>query len=182
MVALTRYNWWALAIRGLAAIIFGILAFVWPGVTLTVLVMLFGFYAIVDGVFAIATAIHHSRTGEQRWMLWLEGILGIVAGLLTLILPGVTALVLLFLIAFWSIVTGVLEIAAAIRLRQEIEGEWLMAVSGIASLVLGFVLLLFPRAGALALIWWIGAYALVFGVLLLALAFRLRGRGAMAVI
>ena len=178
----TRYNWWALAIRGFAAITFGILAFVWPALTLTVLVLLFGFYAIVDGVFAIAVAIHHSRVGGQWWMLWLEGILGIIAGLVTLILPGVTALVLLFVIAFWSIVTGILEIAAAIRLRQEIEGEWLMAISGVASLLLGFVLLLFPRAGALALVWWIGAYALVFGALLVTLAFRLRGRGAVAAI
>jgi uncharacterized membrane protein HdeD (DUF308 family) len=175
MVSLS-HNWWALAIRGVAAIIFGVLAFVWPGITLTALVLLFGAYAITDGIFAIIAAVNASGKARRWWLLLLEGILSIVAGVLTFILPGITALFLLYLIAFWAIVTGVFAIGTAIRLRKEITGEWLMALSGVASVLFGFLLLLFPGAGALALIWWIGAYAVVFGALLLGLAFRLRSR------
>jgi uncharacterized membrane protein HdeD (DUF308 family) len=173
---LTR-NWWALAIRGVAAVIFGILAFVGPGITLAALVLLFGAYAITDGIFAIVAALNAERSERRWWALLIEGILGIIAGVLTFIVPGITALFLLYLIAFWAMVTGVFEIATAIRLRKEITGEWLLVLSGVASVLFGFLLVLFPAAGALALIWWIGAFALVSGVLLLALAFRLRSWG-----
>jgi uncharacterized membrane protein HdeD (DUF308 family) len=176
LTVLTR-NWWALAIRGVAAIIFGILAFVWPGITLAALVLLFGAYAITDGIFAVVAALNAAGRERRWWALLIEGILSIIAGVLTFILPGITALFLLYLIAFWAIVTGVFEISTAIRLRKEITGEWLMALSGIASVLFGFLLLMFPGAGALAVIWWIGAYTLVFGVLLLSLAFRLRTWG-----
>jgi uncharacterized membrane protein HdeD (DUF308 family) len=167
-------NWWALAIRGVAGIIFGILAFVMPGITLTALVLLFGAYAITDGIFAIIAAVNAAGKAKRWWALLIEGILSIIAGILTFILPGITALFLLYLIAFWAILTGVFAIVSAIRLRKEITGEWLLILTGIASVAFGFLLLLFPGAGALAVIWWIGAYALVTGALMLGLAFRLR--------
>jgi uncharacterized membrane protein HdeD (DUF308 family) len=173
VIVLTR-NWWALAIRGLLAIVFGILAFALPSATLAALVLLFGAYAIADGVFAIIAAVKASGGARRWWWLVLEGILSIGVGVLTFVMPEITALFLLYLIAFWAILTGVFEIAIAIRLRKEITGEWLMALGGIASVLFGALLVLFPGAGALAVIWWIGAYAIVFGALLLALAFKLR--------
>ncbi len=172
---LTR-NWWVVLLRGLAGIAFGIITFMAPALSLAVLVLLWGAYAFADGVLALVSAIR--RAGEDRWwLLLIEGVFGIGAGILTLIWPGITAIVLLYLIAAWALVTGVLEIAAAIRLRKVLTNEWLLALAGIASLVFGVVLVLFPRAGALAVVLWIGAYAFVFGVLLVALAFRLRSLG-----
>jgi uncharacterized membrane protein HdeD (DUF308 family) len=156
-------------------------AFFWPGITLTALVFIFAAYAITDGIFSIAAVINATQKESKWWALLLEGILGISAGLLTILVPGITALVLLYTIAIWAILTGVLELVTAIRLRREIEGEWLMAFSGIASMVFGVILFLFPGAGALAVVWWIGAYALIFGVLLLALAIRLRSGTAIPV-
>ena len=164
-----------LAIRGVAAILFGIAAFVWPGITLAALVLLFGAYALVDGIFAVIAGVAARREQERWWMMILEGVAGIVIGVLTFLYPGITALVLLYFIAAWSIVTGAFEIAAAIRLRKEIEGEWLLGLAGLASVIFGVLLVVLPGPGALALIWLIGSYAIVFGVLLLALAFRLRG-------
>src|SRR5262245_11439403 len=131
MVAMLARNWWVLAIRGVAAILFGIGAFVWPGLTLAVLVLLFGAYALVDGVFAVVAGIAAYGQQERWWMMLLEGLAGIVIGILTFAWPGVTALVLLYFIAAWSIVTGAFEIAAAIRLRKEIEGEWALALAGV---------------------------------------------------
>jgi uncharacterized membrane protein HdeD (DUF308 family) len=168
-------NWWLIALRGLAGILFGIITFAAPGITLAVLVLLFGAYAFADGVLAIVSAVR--RRGTDRWgMLLLEGVVGVAAGLVTLFWPGITALTLLYVISFWALLTGVLEIAAAIRLRKLITGEWLLALSGVASIVFGVVIALFPAAGALALVIWIGAYMLVFGALLVALGFRLRAR------
>jgi uncharacterized membrane protein HdeD (DUF308 family) len=175
------HNWWALAIRGIAAIIFGALAFLWPGMTLLALVVLFGAYATVDGIFAIVSAVRGTG-GESGWVLLLEGILGITAGVLALFVPGITAFLLLYIIAFWSLITGIFEIVTAIRLRREIPNEWLMALSGIASILFGILLFNYPRAGALAVVWWIGAYALIFGVLLLALAIRLRAHSRRAIL
>jgi uncharacterized membrane protein HdeD (DUF308 family) len=175
MITLLARNWWLLAIRGVAAILFGIGAFLWPEITLAVLVLLFGAYALVDGIFAVVAGISVRKEQERWWMMVLEGVAGIIIGVLTFLWPGVTALVLLYLIAAWSIVTGAFEIAAAIRLRQEIEGEWLLALAGIASLIFGVLLAILPGPGALALIWLIGSYAIVFGILMLVLAFRLRG-------
>jgi len=175
MLVIMRSNWWALALRGVAAIIFGMLTFLWPGISLAALVLLFGAYAITDGIFAIVAAVKSSGREKKWWALLILGILGIIAGVLTFIVPGITALFLLYLIAWWAILTGAFEIAAAIRLRKEITGEWLMALSGILSMLFGFLLLLFPGAGALVVVMWIGAYALVAGALMLALALRLRG-------
>lgn len=168
-------NWWLLAIRGVAAILFGIGAFLWPGLTLTVLVLLFGAYALVDGVFAVIAGIVMHREQERWWMMILEGLVGIIVGVLTFVWPVITALVLLYFIAAWAIVTGAFEIAAAIRLRKEIEGEWALGLAGLGSIIFGILLMVLPGPGALALIWLIGSYAILFGILLLVLAFRVRG-------
>jgi uncharacterized membrane protein HdeD (DUF308 family) len=175
MVFVLARNWWALALRGLFAILFGIAAFAWPGITLGALVLLYGAYALIDGVFAVAEAVVGRTEGLPWWALLLEGVAGIAVGVLTFAWPGITAIVLLYLIAAWAVVTGAFEIAAAIRLRREIRGEWLLALSGVLSIAFGVALVVNPGAGALAVIWLIGAYAIAFGALMLALAFRLRG-------
>jgi len=173
--ALAR-NWWALAIRGLVAILFGLLTFFVPGITLVTLVLLFGAYALVDGVFnvfAFFRAAGHHFPGRGAFLV--EGIIGILAGILTFAWPAITAIALLYLIAFWAIFTGIFEIIASIRLRKAIQNEWLLLLMGALSVLFGVMILFAPGIGALAIVLWIGAYALVFGVILLALAFRLRG-------
>ena len=170
-------NWWAVSLRGLAGILFGIITFIAPGISLAALVLLFGAYAFADGVLAIVTAIR--RRGNDRWgLLLLEGLVGVAAGVLTLIWPGITALALLYVIAAWALVTGAFEIAAAIRLRKVITGEWILALSGVLSVALGVLLIMAPGPGALAVVIWIGAYAFVFGALLFALGLRLKGLGS----
>ena len=168
-------NWWTLLVRGLAAIAFGIMTFVMAGITLAVLVMLFGAYAVFDGAVAVWAALGSRKNNPSWWMLLLAGLVGIGLGLLTFVTPSITALVLLFFIALWAIAKGVLEIVTAIRLRKEIEGEWRLVVAGLASIGFGLVVLSRPGAGALAILWLIGAYAMLFGVLLVLLAFRARG-------
>lgn len=175
MVGMLARNWWVVALRGVAAVIFGVLALVWPGVTLQVLVLLFGAYAVVDGIFAAVTAVATREHHEHWWVMLLEGLAGIIVGLLTFFWPGVTALVLLYFIAAWALVTGALEIVAAIELRRFISGEWMLILGGMASIVFGVFIAAFPAAGALSVILLIGVYAIVFGILLLVLAFRLRG-------
>jgi uncharacterized membrane protein HdeD (DUF308 family) len=170
-------NWWAVSLRGLAGILFGIITFFAPGISLAALVLLFGAYALVDGVLAIVSAVRR-RGADRWWLLLLEGLVGIAAGVLTFLLPAITALALLYVIAAWALVTGAFEIAAAIRLRKVITGEWLLVLSGILSIALGVLLVLFPGPGALAVVIWIGAYAFVFGALLFALGLRLRGLGS----
>ncbi len=174
---LTGGSWWLMALRGLAAVLFGVMAFVWPGITLLTLVYLFGAYALVNGVLAFILAY---RGPEDRRVgsLISEAIISVVAGVVALVVPGITALALVVLIAFWAIVTGVIEIVGAVRLRKVISNEWLLILAGIISLVFGVLLLFQPGAGALALVWWIGAFAIVFGVLLFALAFRMRKWGS----
>src|ERR1700693_2195208 len=165
-------NWWALALRGLVALMFGLLTFVLPGITLVTLILLFGAYALADGIFNI---IAFFRVASHHWALLIEGLIGIIAGILTFVWPAITALALLYVIAFWAIFTGIFEIVAGIRLRKVITNEWLLLLMGILSLLFGLFVLIFPGVGALAIVLWIGAYALVFGIFLLALAFRLRG-------
>jgi uncharacterized membrane protein HdeD (DUF308 family) len=167
-------NWWALALRGVLAILFAILTFSMPGITLAVVVLMFGAYALVDGVLAIISAVRAAR-GNQRWgTLLLEGIVGIAAGLFTFFIPGLTLVFLIYLVGSWAIITGIFEIAAAIRLRRHIAGEWLLALSGVVSIVFGVLIYMAPIAGAIVIVWWLAAYALIFGILLLILAFRLR--------
>lgn len=175
MAVVLARNWWALFFRGLFAVLFGILAFFWPGLTLTVLVLLFGAYSLVDGIFAIIAAVNAPKQMERWWILLLEGVAGVIVGALTFFWPAITALVLLYLIAAWAIVTGIFEIAAAVRLRRTLASEWLLGLSGVLSILFGVVLMVMPVAGALAVVWLIGAYAVIFGLLLMGLAFRLRG-------
>jgi uncharacterized membrane protein HdeD (DUF308 family) len=169
-------NWWLVVLRGVGGVLFGVLTFMAPGISLAALVLLFGAYAFADGVLAIVTAIRRRASVDRWWVFLIEGLVGIAAGVFTVLWPGITALALVYLISGWAVVTGVLEILAAIRLRKVIAGEWLLALSGILSIVFGAVIALFPGAGALTLVAWIGAYAIVFGALLIALGIRLRTR------
>jgi uncharacterized membrane protein HdeD (DUF308 family) len=169
----TRY-WWLLVLRGVLAVLFAILAWVWPGLTLAALVILFGAYALVDGIFAVVAALQRMGKQERWWAMLIEGLLGIAAGIVTFLWPGITALALVAIIGAWAVVTGVLEIVAAIQLRQAIDNEWLLGISGLLSVVFGLLLLIFPGAGALSLVWIIAGYAFVFGILLIALGFRMR--------
>lgn len=169
-------SWWALALRGLLAIVFGVLTLVMPGLTLVALVLLFGGYAFVEGVFNALGAFRAARAGERWGLALLESLVSVAAGVVTLLMPGLTLLSLVYLVAFWSLVTGGLELAAAVRLRKEIKGEWMLALAGVASIAFGALLLLAPGVGALTIALWVGAYALVFGVTLVALGLRLRAR------
>ena len=172
-------HWWALAIRGAIAILFGLAALLRPDIALQALILLFGAYALVDGVFAVVGVFGGTRGGTPRWLLLIEGIAGILAGLIAFVLPGLTAVVLLYLIAVWAIVTGIFEIATAIRLRQEITGEWALIIGGALSILFGVILAVIgPVAGLLSLIWLIGVYAVAFGILMLITAFQVRGRDA----
>jgi uncharacterized membrane protein HdeD (DUF308 family) len=172
MVTTLAQNWWALVLRGLAAVIFGILAYVWPGITFAVLVLLFGAYALWDGVFALIGAFR--TQGDRRWALILEGLVGIGAGLVTFFWPGAATLAVLTIIAAWAIITGVFEIISAIRLREEIEGEWFLLIGGVLSVLFGIALAIWPVAGLVAVTWMIGSYAIIFGILLTVLGLRLR--------
>lgn len=170
--ALSR-NWWLILLRGICAIIFGVLAFVWPGITLLALVILYGAFALADGVFALAAAVM-GDTPAPRWWLAVVGLLGIAVGILTLMWPGLTGLVLLFFIAGWAIATGIMQIFGAIKLRKEIDDEWLLIASGILSVVFGLMLVAWPGTGALALIFAIGCFAIFEGVLLVMFSLRLK--------
>ena len=170
-------NWGWIAFRGVLAIAFGALTLFNPGITLVTMVILFGAYCFADGVFMIVSAIANRKT-QPRWAaLVVGGTLGMVAGLLTFFWPGMTALVLLAIIAGWAIVIGLIEITVAIRLRKEISGEWAMVLSGVLAIAFGLVLAFHPAAGALAMALWIGVFAVATGGLLLVLAFRLRKWG-----
>ena len=166
-------NWWALLLRGIAAVLFGLGALFWPGLTLFVLIVLFGAYAVVDGLFGIVAGIRSS--GGRRWLLVAEGTLGVLAGLIAFFWPGITAVVLLYVIAIWAVITGVLEIVAAISLRREIENEWLMGLGGMISVLFGIILAVLPGVGLLSVVWLVGVYAIVFGLAVIALGFRVRG-------
>jgi uncharacterized membrane protein HdeD (DUF308 family) len=174
MTLVLAENWWSLVIRGLVALILGVVALVWPGITLAALVILFGAYALIDGVVSLIGAWKASRAHERWGVLVLEGIAGIVAAVVAILWPGITAFALVVLIAAWALMTGAFEIAAAVRLRKHISGEWLLALSGVVSILFGFVMIAFPLAGALAIAYLVGIYAFLFGVLLMALGFRLR--------
>ena len=171
-------SWWIMAVRGAAAVIFGVLALIWPGITLLALILVFGAYAFVDGLFALVAAVRGRQLagGSRAWLV-LEGLLGVGAGIVTVVWPDITALALLWVIAFWAVLTGVLEIVAAVRLRRVLDNEWLLILAGALSIVFGLILIVFPREGAVGLVWLIGSYAIVFGIVLFGLALRLRGLG-----
>lgn len=168
-------NWWVVALRGILALVIGLIAFLFPGPTLLSLATLFALYLIIDGIFAIAAALRAARHQERWGYLTFEGIVGIVAGIVALIMPGLTVLVFVGLLAAWAIVSGVLELRAALDVARDHGRGWL-AFGGIVSIVFGIVLIAAPMFGALVVSWWIGAYATVFGGSLLALAFQLRAR------
>ena len=175
MVDLAR-NWWVLLLRGILAVIFGIVAVINPAVTITVLVIYIGAWYLVDGIFSIITSLTAPK-GYRGWVwLLISGVIGVIIGLITFFMPGLTALVLLYYVIAWLMVTGVMQVIAGIRLRKEISGEFFLITGGILSVVLGLYFLVNPGAGALAFIWLIGAYAIVFGAMMVILAFRLRSR------
>ena len=170
MVFAPAHNWWALAVRGVLAVVFGILALSWPGITLWVLALVYGAYALADGVFALTAAIAGTAARRPWGMLLLEGIVGILIGLFAVLWTPAVAAALAYLVAFWAVVTGILEVLAAIRLRQHITSEWALVVGGVLSVLLGVFLVVWPPLLAVFLGW----YALLWGVLVLILAFRLR--------
>jgi uncharacterized membrane protein HdeD (DUF308 family) len=173
MTSVLTRNWWALALRGILAILLGLAAIVLPGVTLAVLITLFGAYAVVDGVLAIIAGVRAAERHERWWSPVLKGLAGIAAGVMAFIWPALTALALLYLIAGWAIVTGVLEVVAAVHLHRA-HGEWLLIINGVLSILFGLLIVVWPGAGLITLLWMIGVYAVVFGATLLVLAFRLR--------
>jgi uncharacterized membrane protein HdeD (DUF308 family) len=167
--------WWTFIVRGVVAILFGVIALVYPPVGIGVLVGLFAAWAIIDGVNSLLTCIRTRGTDRSWWLEILEGLIGVAAGIIALVLPGFAAEILLLLIAAWAILTGILEIVMAVRLRRVIEGEVWLALAGVASIVFGVVLLLFPAAGALSIVWLLAGFAIAFGVFLVMLGWRLRG-------
>jgi uncharacterized membrane protein HdeD (DUF308 family) len=175
MLDALKRGWWLLVLRGVCAVLFGILTFMWPNITLTVLVLFFGAYALVNGIFTLGVAFKAPSGMPGKGTMIFLGILGVAAGILTFFYPGITALSLLVVIAWWAIITGIFEIATAIKLRKEISNEWLLILSGALSVAFGVLCIAMPNAGALSITWLIGAYALVFGILLLTLAIRLKG-------
>ena len=174
LAGILRAGWWALLLRGIAAIAFAVLTWTRPQISLTALVLVFGWYAIADGLFGASMAIAGRKIHEHWFVLFLQGLLGIAVGVVTFLAPGITALALLFYIAIWAVGTGVLEIVVAIRLRKEIPNEWLLVLGGLASVAFGVLLMARPAAGALAVLSLIAAFAFVFGLLHVALAFRAR--------
>lgn len=177
MLAQWSRNWWLVLLRGVISVLFGMTALILPLATIQVLVLFIGVFALVDGTFAVVSAIS-SRAGHNNWwVLLIEGLLGIITGVLVALQPRLAVLALLFLISSWAIVTGVLEIAAAVQLRKEIEGEWMLALGGVASILFGVVLAIFPTAGAVTIAWIIGWYAILFGGMLIGLGWRLHNHG-----
>src|SRR5579884_2068769 len=174
MLKVLSRSWWAEVLEGVAAVIFGILAFIFPRSALVVLIALFGAFALVDGIFSIVAAAEGAA--HHRSWIWpaLRGIAGIAAGILTFVFPGLTALALLFLIAAWAIIIGILEIVAAVELRREITNEWLLILSGALSVLFGVLLVLIgPARGLLTVVWFVASWAIIVGALRIALGFRL---------
>jgi uncharacterized membrane protein HdeD (DUF308 family) len=167
-------SWWALALRGLVAVLFGLAALFLPGLVLEVLILLFGAYALVDGILAFFAAFRSSGRGMRRPLLLIEGVIGVLFGIVTLFWPGLTALALVYVVAFWAIFTGIARIVMAITLRREIENEWSIGLSGVLSVILGIVLIVLPGAGLLAYTWLVGLLALALGIALIVYAFRVR--------
>ncbi|GAB1850045.1 HdeD family acid-resistance protein [Achromobacter xylosoxidans] len=167
-------HWGWVALRGVVAILFGLMAMFMPAITLSALVLVWGAFALADGVLALIAGIRIRERGKPLWALIIVGLLGVAAGIVTFLWPGLTALILLYIIAIWALGAGVFQIVAAIRFRKEIRNEWFLALSGLVSILFGAMLVLQPGAGALALVWVIGIYAVFFGILLLVFSLRLK--------
>jgi len=174
VASMLNRSWWLVVLRGVVAIAFGVLTFVKPNISLASLVLLFGAFSFADGILRIGCAIAGDGDSESRWLLALAGLLGIAVGVLTLMAPDITAYALVIYVGAWALVTGALEIVAAIKLRGIIDNEWLLALAGLASIAFGILIMARPREGALTLLWLIGGYAIFFGVVLLAFAFKAR--------
>jgi uncharacterized membrane protein HdeD (DUF308 family) len=178
MKELLARSWWMLALQGLVALLFGVLAVLWPGLTLLWLVALFAAYAIISGGAALYGAVKNRTMDRGWWLILLLGLVSVAAGVLAIFYPGLTALALVLLMGANALITGVLQIVVAIRLRKMVNNEWLLVLIGAASIVFGVLVLVFPGAGALALVWLISFYAVLSGILLLSLAFRVKGWGS----
>jgi uncharacterized membrane protein HdeD (DUF308 family) len=174
MKRLLANNWDMVLVRGIVAVLFGIATLFLPGITLIVLVALFGGYALVDGVISIIVAIKDRKETDNWWLMVLFGLVSIAAGVLTFAWPGITAISLFYVIVAWAIVSGVFEVILAIQLRKEIEGEWLMVLSGLVSVALGILLMTRPAVGLLTVLWMIGIGSIAYGVLLTVLSFQMR--------
>jgi uncharacterized membrane protein HdeD (DUF308 family) len=175
MVTALARNWWAFAIRGLLAMLFGVIAFTLPGAAMLSLVLIFAAYALADGVLAIVSAVR-AASHHERWLTFvIEGIVGIGAAILAVAWPAVTVVVFVTIVAIWAIISGAFMLAASFHMDAA-HGRWWIALGGVASLVYGALLIVMPLIGALVLTWWIGAYAFIFGVAMMAAAFRLRAR------
>lgn len=174
MIRLYGKYWWSFFVRGVIAIMLGLAAIMLPGITLELLAILLAAFFIADGVFSLAASIGGKKLDSRWWLLLLEGLAGILIGVFTIIWPALTVLILVIFVGFWALLTGILEITAAVKLRHEIQGEWLLALSGIISILFGLIMFVSPGAGAVALVWIIGAYALFFGISLILLGLKLR--------
>lgn len=166
--------WWLFVLRGVMALIFAVVAFIWPAITLSILVVFLGAYLFVDGLFSLVHGFRIMKRDNHWWVLVLEGVLGIAAGLVALFMPGITVVFLVALIALWSVVTGILEIVLAVRLRKELKNEWMLVLAGVFSLLFGILLFAQPLAGVVVIAWWLGVYALVFGLFLVMAGLRLK--------
>ena len=175
LAALLAQNWWAIGLRGVLAIVFGLIALFLPGATMLSLVIVFAIYAFVDGVFGIVSAVRAAQAGQRWGLLVFEGLVNIAVAVIAVLWPGITVVAFVLLVAVWAIITGALELAAAFRLGTE-DGRWWLVVGGLVSLVYGALLVIAPMIGAVVLTWWLGAYALIFGVSLVVLAFKLKAR------
>lgn len=176
MLNMVTRDWWMFGVRGVAAIIFGVLAIAWPNATIGVLVMLFGAFALVDGIALLGSLVSGDPLARRHaWSVGIMGAFGILVGVVTFFYPGITALSLLYIVAFWAIVTGVLQVVAAIEFRKVIDGEFWMALGGVISVAFGILLIAQPGTGLLALVWLVSIYAIAFGLSSLGLAYRLRG-------
>jgi uncharacterized membrane protein HdeD (DUF308 family) len=179
MLQMLARNWWLVALRGVAAIVFGILAIAWPGPTIVVLVLLFAAYALVDGISLLASLFRGDPAARRNgWAIGIMGVLGIGAAVVAVLWPEITAVALLYVVAVWAIALGALQVLAAVRLRREIEGELWLALGGLLAIVFGLYLVVFPGAGLVSIAWIVGAWAIVFGIASLVLALRLRGLAA----
>lgn len=175
MILSLARNWWILLLNGLCSIIFGVLAFAWPGLVLDTLIILFGVYCVADGATSAMVSFTKDDRGQNWTLMLVSGVISILAGLLAILYPGVTAFILLIMIGVWAIVRGIFEIAAAIHLRKFLKNEWILGLAGVVSILFGIAIVARPNLGAMAILWLIGSLAIAKGALLMILAFRLRG-------